>query len=86
MMSNKPFNGVLHNWWYNPHNNTISGDVYESPTWNEGLTIDTSSISVLVTRTLMPDFDNDRSAYQITTRNSQYELGFPMVLALPKEG
>ena len=64
--------------------NTISGDAYESPTWKEGQWITTSSISVLVTRTLMPDFDNDRSAYQITTRNSQYELGFPIVLALPK--
>ena len=68
------------------HNNTISGDAYESPTWKDGQWITTSSISVLATRTLMPNFDNDRSAYQITTRNSQYELGIPIVLALPKEG
>ena len=80
----KPFNGVLHNWWYNVHNNTISGDVYESPTWDEGQWITTSSISVLAARTIMPDLDS--TAYQITTRNSQYELGVPIVLALPKEG
>ncbi len=83
MMSNKPFNGVLHNWWYNVCDNTISGDAYESPTWKEGQWITTSSISVLVTRTVMPNID---TAYQITTRNSQYELGIPIVLALPKEG
>ena len=86
----KPFNGVLHNWWYNVHDNTISGDVYESPTWENGTWITTSSISVLATRTIMPNIDEGNNpylggtAYQITTRNSQYELGFPIVLALPK--
>lgn len=62
------------------HNNTISGDVYESPTWEDGKWITTSSIGVLATHTIMPDID---TAYQITTRNSQYELGIPIVLALP---
>jgi hypothetical protein len=79
----KPFNGVLHNWWYNVHNNTISGDVYESPTWEDGKWITTSSISVLATHTIMPDID---TAYWINTGNSQYKLGIPIVLALPKEG
>tara|TARA_R100001163_G_C4952328_1_gene119567 strand:- start:45 stop:290 length:246 start_codon:yes stop_codon:yes gene_type:complete len=80
----KPFNGVLHNWWWNPDDGTISGDVYESPTWEDGKWITTSSVIVLATRTIMWDLDS--TAYQITTRNSQYELGIPIVLALPKEG
>ena len=96
----KPFNGVLHNWWYNPHEHTISGDVYESPTWDEGQWITTSSVQTITTRKVCDYIQNvnlgetdgylvrgsTSRAFKITTRNSEYELGIPVVLALPKEG
>ena len=94
----KPFNGVLHNWWWNPHDHTISGDVYESPTWEDGKWITTSKVLRITTRKVCEYIQHvsmgekegyyvagsTSKAYKITTRNSDYELGIPIVLALPK--
>jgi hypothetical protein len=98
MMSNT-FNGVLHNWWYNPHDHTISGDVYDSLTKDDGTWVTTASVQTITTRKVcdyiqyvsMGEKDghlvsgSTSKAYKVNARNGVYELGIPVVLALPKE-
>jgi hypothetical protein len=98
MMSNT-FSGVLHNWWYNPHDHTISGDVYDSLTKEDGTWVTTASVISITTRKVC-DYIQDVSmgdpcgylvrgstskAYKVNARDGVYELGIPVVLALPKE-
>ena len=94
------FNGVLHNWWWNPHDHTISGDVYESPTKDDGTWITTASVQRITTRKVCEYIQHvsmgekegyyvagsTSKAYKVKARDGIYELGIPVVLALPKEG
>ena len=97
---NNTFVGVLHNWWWNPHNHTISGDIYESPYEDDGTWVTTWEVMTITTRKVCDYIQNvnmgDRDGYlvrgstskafKVNARNGVYELGIPVVLALPKEG
>ena len=94
------FVGVLHNWWWNPDSRSISGDIYESPYEDDGTWVTTWEVMTITTRKVCDYIQNvnlgepdgylvrgsTSQAFKISTRNSEYELGIPMVLALPKEG
>ena len=94
------FVGVLHNWWWNPDSRSISGDIYESPYEDDGTWVTTWEVMTITTRKVCDYIQNvnlgetdgylvggsTSKAFKITTRNSEYELGIPVVLALPKEG
>ena len=92
------FIGVLHNWWYNPHEHTISGGIYESPTKDDGTWVTTASVQTITTRKVcdymqhvsMGEKDghlvsgSTSRAFKVKARDGVYELGIPLVLALPK--
>ena len=94
------FVGVLHNWWWNPDRRSISGDIYESPyeddgTWGttwEVMTITTRKVCDYIQNVNLGETDgylvrgSTSRAYKVNARNGVYELGIPIVLALPKEG
>ena len=94
------FVGVLHNWWWNPDSRSISGDIYESPYEDDGTWVTSWEVMTITTRKVCDYIQNvnlgetdgylvrgsTSRAYKVNARNGVYELGIPIVLALPKEG
>ena len=94
------FVGVLHNWWWKPDSRSISGDIYESPYEDDGTWVTTWEVMTITTRKVCDYIQNvnlgetdgylvrgsTSRAYKVNARNGVYELGIPIVLALPKEG